>query len=133
MCVDPQFRFEPGVGERIAHRVTLVNGRSPTALPEAAQAVDGPFEFVFIDGDHTEPGCRRDIEGVLPFVAPDTLIVLHDTHYPPVRQAIARAVASGGGRLIDCGVLSRLACMVELPGKPPESWSGLHLLRVGAS
>lgn len=37
------------------------------------------LDLVFIDGDHTEEGCRQDLEMVLPYCDCETLIILHDT------------------------------------------------------
>ncbi|HLI56555.1 MAG TPA: class I SAM-dependent methyltransferase [Actinomycetota bacterium] len=38
-----------------------------------------PLDLAFVDGDHTEEGVWKDIQLVLPFCLPGTLIVLHDT------------------------------------------------------
>ena len=37
-----------------------------------------PLDFLFIDGDHTEPGVRRDYELYHPLVRPGGLIAFHD-------------------------------------------------------
>jgi predicted O-methyltransferase YrrM len=38
----------------------------------------GPCDFVFVDGDHSEAGCRLDWELWHPLVAPGGLLALHD-------------------------------------------------------
>jgi len=49
-----------------------------------------PLAFLFIDGDHREPGLLRDINRYIPFVIPDGIVVFHDyrhnrKQYPDVR------------------------------------------------
>ena len=39
-----------------------------------------PFDFVFIDADHSEKAAREDFEGIWPYVADDGLVCLHDTN-----------------------------------------------------
>jgi predicted O-methyltransferase YrrM len=38
----------------------------------------GPYDWAFIDGDHTAPGVQGDIDTCLPLVAPGGLMLLHD-------------------------------------------------------
>ena len=42
----------------------------------------GPYDWAFIDGDHTEHGVRTDYATVLSAMAPDGLIALHDVTPP---------------------------------------------------
>jgi predicted O-methyltransferase YrrM len=52
---------------------------------EAAQnrsVLEAPFDFVFVDGDHTYEGLRRDWEGWSPLVAPGGIVALHDSLLP---------------------------------------------------
>lgn len=37
-----------------------------------------PLSFLFIDGDHREPGLLRDINRYIPFVIPGGIVVFHD-------------------------------------------------------
>ena len=39
-----------------------------------------PFDFVFIDADHSAEAVEKDFEGIWPFVAPEGLVCLHDTN-----------------------------------------------------
>jgi predicted O-methyltransferase YrrM len=89
----------------IADRAHLITGSSPAALPQAADLAGGLFDFVFIDGDHSEKGCRGDLEGVIPFTTPGAIILLHDAYHPPVARAID-AVLNSGAPLTDCGFLA---------------------------
>lgn len=62
----------------------------------AAGAIEGaPFDFVFIDADHTYEGCRADILAWGPKVKPGGLLCGHDydfgtepAQYPGVRRAV---------------------------------------------
>lgn len=46
-------------------------------------------DMVFIDGDHTYEGARRDIQIWYPQLKPGGLISGHDSGHPPIRQALA--------------------------------------------
>jgi predicted O-methyltransferase YrrM len=49
----------------------------------------GPvFDLVFIDGDHSYEGCRRDIEAYRKLIAPGGILAGHDYHWPGVQQAV---------------------------------------------
>lgn len=45
-----------------------------------------PIDLLFIDGDHTYQGCKRDIEAWTPYVKPGGWIVFHDTACPTNKQ-----------------------------------------------
>lgn len=77
---------------QITDRATLVIGSSPSDLARCRAAVDGPFDFVFVDGDHSEKSCYADLEGLIGITAPGANILLHDAFHPPVDRAIARAL-----------------------------------------
>jgi predicted O-methyltransferase YrrM len=49
-----------------------------TFLRESAPTI-GPFDFVFIDADHSAEAARGDLLGVFPHVSEHGLILLHDT------------------------------------------------------
>lgn len=113
----------------IADRAHLVTGASPSALPQAAKLAGGLFDFVFIDGDHSEAGCRADLEGVIPFTAPGAMILLHDSYHPPVKRAIQHVLASDD-TFIDAG----LVCTTLNNGTHVESgrvvpYGGIRMLR----
>lgn len=69
--------------------------------PEAAAFLGATLmgrslDLAFVDGDHTEEGVWNDIQMVLPFCTPGTLIVLHDTKAcPGVEIAWLRAAWEG--------------------------------------
>jgi predicted O-methyltransferase YrrM len=52
---------------------------------EAARApgvLAAPFDFVFVDGNHTYEGLRQDWEGWSPLIEPGGIIALHDSLLP---------------------------------------------------
>lgn len=103
-------------------RFTLVRGPSPDALPRACELLGGPIDICFIDGDHAEAAVTADLDGVLPLMANDSYILLHDPYRPDVSRATEMFLARHGPRVLDCGY--------PCPLKGDEDWSGLRLLRV---
>lgn len=53
-------------------KISLIVGFSPSQLP------DGPFDLIYIDGDHNEQPVLDDLKGTLARLAPDGALVLHD-------------------------------------------------------
>lgn len=66
-------------------RARIINGWTTDA---ADQVEDASLDFVFIDADHSEEGCRRDIDSWLPKVKPTGWIMGHDINWPGVRVAV---------------------------------------------
>ena len=64
-----------------ADRVELRDFRSDSQDPATIEAVGecGPFDFVFIDGDHTYDGVRADWLAYSPLVRSGGLVAFHDT------------------------------------------------------
>jgi predicted O-methyltransferase YrrM len=76
----------------IAHREVskVLNGSVhwvPKTGAEAAAGLrnSGPFDFVFIDGDHSYEGIQADWEGWRGMLAPGGVIALHDSRSTPER------------------------------------------------
>lgn len=131
VCLDQNPEVPGELWASIAHRATLVRGASPAALASASATAGGPFEFVFIDGDHTRAGVARDLDGVLGVAAPGASILCHDSHYADVAGGIDDSVARHRGTLIDCGTLSAVSTEPRLRRDGTiERWGGLRLLRV---
>ena len=62
-------------------RLSLIraDSHSPAALAEVKQILDGkPVDFLFIDGDHSYEGVKRDYEMYSPLVRPGGMIAFHD-------------------------------------------------------
>ena len=62
--------------------VVWVRQTSVDALKQPAVR-QAPFDFVFLDGDHTYEGTRLDWEGWSPLIEPGGIIALHDSFLPP--------------------------------------------------
>lgn len=70
---------------RFGPRCAILKGDSSDV---AARVEDESLDFVFIDADHTETGCRRDILAWAPKVKPSGMVLGHDNHWPTVRRVI---------------------------------------------
>jgi len=96
----PAGRLGFSAQQRIAHRevARVANGRVAwlrTSGAEAARALapdaGGRIEFVFLDGDHSYDGLRRDWDGWVPLMAPGGIVALHDS-----RSTAARRIDDAG-------------------------------------
>ena len=65
-------------------RATLIKASTTDA---AKMIPDASLDFVFIDADHSEKGCREDITNWLPKIKPAGWITGHDINWPGVRAA----------------------------------------------
>jgi ubiquinone/menaquinone biosynthesis C-methylase UbiE len=65
-----------------AHPVSLHRGRSSAVLPTFP---DWSFDFIYIDADHSEFGCRHDLEHAWRLVRPGGWIAGHDYGVNPDR------------------------------------------------
>jgi predicted O-methyltransferase YrrM len=77
----------------VSGRVRLVRDKSPDAIPALSE--DRQWDFVFVDGWHLQGQPLRDVMGVLPFVASDAVLLLHDLWIPDVRDALLYLVTQG--------------------------------------
>jgi predicted O-methyltransferase YrrM len=68
----------------------------------ANQFDDGSVDFVFIDGDHSYEGCRKDIDAWLPKIRAGGFISGHDYSWPTVKDAIADTIGAVELRPDDC-------------------------------
>lgn len=84
--------WESNTGE-FRNRVVIHRGDSHAEAAKefvARTCAFQKFDVIFIDGDHSYEGVKKDIELVLPFCTPATLLVFHDTVCcPGVTQAFA--------------------------------------------
>jgi len=79
-------------------RLVLLRGNSHDrrVRDRCAEAVGGPIDLVFIDGDHSYEGCRADVEMYGPLVRPGGLVVLHDIlPHPRVAVVSGRSAVAG--------------------------------------
>lgn len=128
VCVDMQFQLPDAVWKRIAHRATLVEGMTPGVFPKVREAATEPFDFAFIDGDHSYEGLLADIDGTLPLLADRAALLFHDSHHDRVKGALDDAVQKHAGVLADFGELSFERTTIPPPGPDSGDWGGLRLL-----
>jgi predicted O-methyltransferase YrrM len=82
------------------HRIRLIQGFShdeAAVWPYAGEG-DKRVGLLFVDGDHTRAGARRDIETWAPHLAPGAVIAIDDyghPDWPGVGQAVDELVAEG--------------------------------------
>jgi predicted O-methyltransferase YrrM len=57
-----------------------------------------PVSLLWVDGDHTYQGVRRDLELWLPFLTPDATVALHDTFVIAGPERVAHEVLIDTGR-----------------------------------
>lgn len=59
------------------------------SVSQAVRVANSSLDFVFIDGDHTENGVRRDIEAWEPKVRSGGMILGHDINWDTVRRVVS--------------------------------------------
>jgi len=57
--------------------------------------IDGPVDFIFIDGDHSYEGVSRDFEYVKPLLAERPVIAFHDSMQKGVSRFLGELLQSG--------------------------------------
>lgn len=66
-------------------RLIRADSHSATTLERVKSELDGrQLDFLFIDGDHTYEGVKRDFEMYMPLVREGGLIAMHDIALPPL-------------------------------------------------
>lgn len=72
----------------------FLHGDSVAMAEEYKKKLGIPIEVLFIDGDHSYQGCKRDIDAWYPFVIPHGRIFFHDhdESSPGVMQAVSEFV-----------------------------------------
>jgi cephalosporin hydroxylase len=126
-CIDPMPKIDPELWSQLSNRCRLFEGPSPDILSQVAKEISEPFDFALIDANHTYDAVRRDIVGVLPFLADSAYILFHDANYPDVKRAIDESV-SAFVELTDCGLVSIEPTVLYENGQS-ITWAGLRLLK----
>lgn len=103
-------------------RFQLVRGRSPEDLPAAIAALGGPADLCHLDANHGYEPVLADLEALLPHMAAESYILLHDAMWPEVRQAVDRFLGRHSPDVVDCGVIA--------PSSNALGYAGLRLLRI---
>ncbi len=105
-------------------RVHLVreNSHHPTSLEKVRSLLGRcPLDFLFIDGDHTYDGVKRDFEMYAPLVRPGGLIALHDIAEHDDRTCNVRRFWLE---------LARTLQTEEFVAHPPAGWAGIGLVQM---
>lgn len=109
---------------REGQKITLLQDDShlERSLDAVRDKLDGePLDFLFIDGDHTYDGVRRDFEMYAPLVRPGGLVAFHDiaSHADPTCQ-------------VDrfWNELKQHHACTEFLADPPAGWAGLGLVQM---
>ena len=64
-------------------RASIIRGSSPDVLPTLVDK----FDFIYVDGDHSYKGAKKDLELSLPLLNEGGKIIVDDLGYPTVRRA----------------------------------------------
>jgi predicted O-methyltransferase YrrM len=124
--VDPCLQISDAFRERLKKRVTFIEGASPDILAEAQQNAGGLFEFVLVDGDHSQLGVLQDLRGVVEVTAPGAIILAHDAYCEPVAAGIDEGLRSGLP-FMDGGIVSS-TCHPMQQDEQLYNWGGFRLL-----
>jgi predicted O-methyltransferase YrrM len=117
VTVDARADVAPADLDAIRHRTTLAG-----TLAE----VTGPFDLALLDGDPAAENVAADIAAVLPLLAGEAHLLLHDAHHAGVAAGIERSLRDHDG-LTDAGLVSAGRTADE--GGGDGHWGGLRLLR----
>lgn len=104
----------------IKHNTSRVNGYFPRDFN--ASSIQEPFDFVFVDGDHSYQGVLDDLRYLPEIIAAETHILLHDAFNAEVARGIQQAVDEVA--YTDCGIVGR----VVNDSLGSEHFGGLRLL-----
>lgn len=93
--VFPLIRFWENVDRcGLRRKVRIIKQPSPDVIPMIAPPTRG-FDFVFVDGKHTDRQPERDVRGLLPHLAKDAVVILHDLWIRDVKEAANVLVQAG--------------------------------------
>ena len=123
--------IQPALEKSLQDRVTFIHGYSPAENQRASTAAGGKFDCVFIDANHFYEACLEDIRGILPYLAEDAVILLHDAFFAGVEDAVATAMNETPA-LVDCGLVSTLAyhgAASQTYRDRPQVFGGIRMLR----
>jgi predicted O-methyltransferase YrrM len=74
----------------------LLRNKKGSAPADIASTVEQKvYDLIFIDGLHRHPQVIHDLDGVLPYAGPQTIIVFHDSWIIGVPEAVDRAKSLG--------------------------------------
>lgn len=115
-------------GWAYGHGVSTVNWQGDTHTPEMLRlAIEhAPYDFLFIDANHTEAGVTADFMDYGPLVRPGGMIAFHDIKDPaPHRGQDHIRVSRLWKRIQEAGYKTR-----ELITHPDQAWGGIGVVFV---
>lgn len=84
--------------------IKLINPNNPNSLSELLSQLNLKFDFVFVDGDHSYEGVKKDYNAIMPFMTENGLVVFHDVWWdvtpPPVKGPL-KLLSEIGGYIIN--------------------------------
>lgn len=95
---------------------------SPLDIPEIH--LYAKLDFLFIDGDHTYEGVKKDFEDYSPFVKPGGLVVFHDIIISEHHHSRNVYVGEFWNELKSSGKYET----IEFIGDPEQNWAGIGIL-----
>lgn len=113
-------------GWATAHGCKTVNWHGDTRAGEmlALAKAHAPYDFLFIDANHTEAGVTADFMDYAPLVRPGGIVALHDILDPaPHRGQDHIRVSRLWKRIQQAGYVTR-----ELITHPSQSWGGIGVV-----
>ncbi len=125
VAVDPAPRCHPSEFDRNGTELVLLTGRSQNADVQEEIRRRGPYDWVFIDGDHSYDAVKADADLALTITRPGGYILFHDIVPPDGWEP------TPPGRifeeLAETYQCSRLIAS-RPPGYPPESANGIGVI-----
>ncbi len=82
----------------VEHLITQCRGTTESWTARLAKVA--PFNFIFIDADHSYDGVKSDWKNYSPMLSGDGLIAFHDTNAEPVDKVIREEVEGRGWKQI---------------------------------
>lgn len=74
VTVDPRPAHDAEFFAQFSSILTHVNGWTPDCL----KGIDGPFDLVFVDSDHTVEHTAKELDALMPLTVPGSIILFHD-------------------------------------------------------
>lgn len=122
--------IDPTLPDRLKgkfNNVTFLIGDSKEIVPKLIkelQEKNESIEFALIDGDHSAPGVKADIENMINYVPSSSLnIILHDSFNPECRRGM-KAVNYSANKHIHYVELDYITGAYEPNGIKKEMWGG---------
>lgn len=97
--IEPEAKQYVDVYNRPPSNLTCVTGSSfADATVQQVRSImgEGPVNLLYIDGDHTYDGVKRDFETYRQFCGPDTLVVFHDVQPDAAHRGGAETASKSG-------------------------------------